>query len=205
MKKNIYSAAAMAFAFFAASCQQENLEPVASSSTVTYTVQVADAVATRAIGDDVTAVNELVYEVYRTEAEETTEFTNVDNLLYHKTAEVKNGVATIEIEFVNDQNFTVLFWAHTKDNGVYNVENLTNVTITSPDVANNVNAQAFVGRDFVRDCVSDANGKVTLHRPVSQLNIATTPESLVFEAETGETGSTVLLEGSSVKVTGLAT
>ena len=205
MKKLIYSAAAMALAFFAASCQQENLEPVASSNTVTYTVQVADAVATRAIGDDVTAVNELVYEVYRTEAEETTEFTNVDNLLYHKTAEVKNGVATIEIEFVNDQNFTVLFWAHTKDNGVYNVENLTNVTITSPDVANNVNAQAFVGRDFVRDCVSDQNGKVTLHRPVSQLNIATTPESLVFEAETGETGSTVVLEGSSVKVTGLAT
>ena len=205
MKKIFFFASALAGLFFAASCQQENLEPGVKANTVTYTVQVADAVATRAIGDDVTAVNELVYEVYRTEAEETTEFTNVDNLLYHKTAEVKNGVATIEIEFVNDQNFTVLFWAHTKDNGVYNVENLTNVTITSPDVANNVNAQAFVGRDFVRDCVSDKNGKVTLVRPVSQLNIATTPESLVFEAEAGETGTTVVLEGSSVKVTGLAT
>ena len=205
MKKILYSAAALALVFFAGSCQQENLEPVVSGNTVTYTVQVADAVATRALGDDITAVNELVYEVYRTEAEGVMEFSDADNLLYHKTAEVKNGVATIEIEFVNDQNFTVLFWAHVKGNEVYDVDDLTAVTITSPDVANNVNAQAFVGRDFVRDCVSDANGKVTLVRPVSQLNIATTPESLVFEAETGETGSTVLLKGSSVKVTGLAT
>ena len=193
MKKLIYSAAAMALAFFAASCQQENLEPVVKGNTVTYTVHVADAVATKALGDDIAAVNELVYEVYRTEAEETTTFTDVDNLLYHKTAKITNGTATIELEFVNDQNFTVLFWAQTKDNGVYNVSDLTNVTITSSDAANNANAQAFVGRDFVRDCVSDANGKVTLVRPVSQLNIATTPESLVFEAAEGERGSTILL------------
>ena len=205
MKKILLFASALAGLFLAASCQQENLEPVMSGNTVTYTVQVADAVATRALGDDITAVNELVYEVYRTKAEGVKVFSDEDNLLYHKTAKVENGVATIEIEFVNDQNFTVLFWAHTKDNGVYNVENLTNVTITSSDVANNVNAQAFVGRDFVRDCVSDQNGKVTLVRPVSQLNIATTPESLVFEAEDGERGSSIRLDGSSVKVTGLAT
>ena len=205
MKKIFFLATALAGLFFAASCQQENLEPVVKGNTVTYTVQVADAVATKALGDDITAVNELVYEVYRTEAEETTTFTDVDNLLYHKTAKITNGTATIELEFVNDQNFTVLFWAQTKDNGVYNVEKLTNVTITSPDAANNVNAQAFVGRDFVRDCVSDANGKVILVRAVSQLNIATTPESLVFEPADGERGSTVVLEGSSVKVSGLAT
>ena len=199
-------ASALAGLFLAASCQKENLEPVVSGNTVTYTVQVADAVATRALGDDITAVNELVYEVYRTVDEGETDFTtDVDNRLYHKTATITNGTATIEIEFVNDQNFTVLFWAHVRGNGVYDVHDLTAVTITSPDVANNVNAQAFVGRDFVRDCVSDKNGKVTLVRPVSQLNIATTPESLVFEAEAGETGSTVDLEGSSVKVTGLAT
>ena len=199
MKKLIYSAAAMALAFFAASCQQENLEPVVKANTVTYTVQVADAVATKVLGDDVAAVNELVYEVYRTVGEGIEVFSDVDNLLYHKTATINNGTATIELEFVNDQNFTVLFWAHTAGNTVYNVENLTNVQITSPDAANNVDAQAFVGRDFVRDCVSDANGTVTLHRPVSQLNIATTPESLV------KFDDAIALEGSSVKVTGLAT
>ena len=205
MKKFLYSAAAMALAFFAVSCQQENLEPVVKANTVTYTVQVADAVATKVLGDDVAAVNELVYEVYRTVGEGIEVFSDVDNLLYHKTATINNGTATIELEFVNDQNFTVLFWAHTAGNTVYNVENLTNVQITSPDAANNVYAQAFVGRDFVRGCESDANGTVILKRAVSQLNIATTPESLVFEAEAGERGSTIDLEGSSVKVTGLAT
>ena len=124
MKKFLYSAAALALAFFAGSCQQENLEPVVSGNTVTYTVQVADAVATRALGDDITAVNELVYEVYRTVDEGETDFTGVDNLLYHKTATITNGTATIEIEFVNDQNFTVLFWAHVKGNDVYDVDDL---------------------------------------------------------------------------------
>ena len=200
MKKIIYSAAAMAFAFFAASCQQENLEPVASTNTVIYTVQVADAVATKALGDDITAVNELVYEVYRTVDEEETEFTAVDNLLYHKTATINNGVATIELEFVNDQNFTVLFWAHTAGNNVYDVDDLTDVKIDTSATANNQAAQAFVGRDFVIDCVSEQNGKVTLVRPISQLNIATTPSSLVIENQT-----TVGLEGSSVTVSGLST
>ena len=53
MKKLIYSAAALSLAFFAASCQQESLEPV-GGNTVTYTVQVPEALATRALGDDVT-------------------------------------------------------------------------------------------------------------------------------------------------------
>ena len=207
MKKILYSAAAMALAFFAASCQQENLEPVVKANTVTYTVQVADAVATRALGDDITAVNELVYEVYRTVEPGETDFTTgVDNLLYHKTATITNGVATIELEFVNDQNFTVLFWAHTAGNTIYDVDDLTEVTIATSAVANNANAQAFVGRDFVRDCVSDANGTVTLKRAVSQLNIATTPESLVFEAQVAGGLETVIgLEGSSVTVNGLST
>ena len=201
MKKILLFASALAGLFLAGSCQRENLEPV-GGNTVTYTVQLSDAVGTKALalGDDITAVNELVYEVWRTKEEGIMEFSKTDdNLLYHKTAEVKNGVATIELEFVNNQNFTVLFWAHTKDNGVYKVDDLTKVTITSPDVANNVNAQAFVGRDFVRNCVSDADGKVTLTRPVSQLNIATTPESLRKFQDVIE------LKGSSVKVTGLAT
>ena len=199
MKKILLFASALAGLFLAGSCQRENLEPMESANTVTYTVTVPDALATKGIGDDISAVDELVYEVYRTQEEGVQTFTNLDNFLYHKTAPITNGVATIELEFVNNQNFTVLFWAHTKDNGVYDVDDLTCVTIESPDAANNVNAQAFVGRDFVRNCVSDADGKVTLTRPVSQLNIATTPESL------GKFQDVIELQGSSVKVTGLAT
>ena len=204
MKRILFFAAAIAGLISAASCQQENLEPIAKANKVTYTVQVADAVATKAIGDDITAVNQLVYEVYRTEGKRVETFTEGDdNLLYHNTAEIVNGVATIELEFVNDQNFTVLFWAHVAGNEVYDVDDLTNVTITSQDVANNVDAQAFVGRDFVIDCVSDAQGTVILRRPVSQLNIGTTKASLTGSPVPFE--DPIVLNGSTVKVTGLAT
>ena len=198
MKKSFFSAVALASLFFAASCQQENLEPVNASNTVTYTVQVPDVVATKALGDDVTAVDELVYEVYRTVDERETSFSDVDNLLYHKTAEINNGVATITLELVNDQNFTVLFWAQTSGNSIYDVDDLTNVTIATEATANNANAAVFVGRDFIVDCISDADGKVTLTRPVSQLNIATTEESLQ------KFDDAIELEGSSVIVKGLS-
>ena len=202
MKKILFFATALAGLFLAGSCQRENLEP--AGNTVTYTVQLADAVGTKALGDEISAVNELVYEVWRTQGEEITAFNaEKDNLLYHRTAKVDNGVATIELEFVNDQNFIVLFWAHTAGNNVYNVEHLTNVTIESPDVANNPDAQAFVGRDFVKDCVSDKGGKVTLTRPVAQLNIGTTYASL--DAFNPGNEADVTITGSSVEVTGLAT
>ena len=202
MKKILFFATALAGLFLAGSCQRENLEP--AGNTVTYTVQLADAVGTKALGDEINQVDELVYEVWRTEGREITAFNaEKDNLLYHRTADVDNGVATIELEFVNDQNFTVLFWAHTAGNNVYNVEHLTNVTIESPDVANNPDAQAFVGRDFVKDCVSDKGGKVTLTRPVAQLNIGTTYASL--DAFNPGNEADVTITGSSVEVTGLAT
>ena len=66
MKKLIYSAAALAMAFFAASCQQENLEPVAQESTLTFSVELP-GVQTKAIGDGFN-VDQLVYEVWKTEA-----------------------------------------------------------------------------------------------------------------------------------------
>ena len=65
MKKLIKSARALATLLFAASCQQENLEPAQSDSTVNFSVEVP-GVATKAVGDDVSNINDLVYAVYRT-------------------------------------------------------------------------------------------------------------------------------------------
>ena len=67
MKKLLYCAAALAVAFFAGSCQQENLEPVQESNAVTFTVEAPAALQTRAIADGLN-VNELVYEVWLTES-----------------------------------------------------------------------------------------------------------------------------------------
>ena len=60
MKKILLFASALAGLFLAGSCQRGNLEPVQQGGTVTYTVQVPGALATKAAGD-----YELIYEVYR--------------------------------------------------------------------------------------------------------------------------------------------
>ena len=198
MKKLLYSAAILALGFFAASCQQESLEPV-GGNTVTYTVQVPEALATRALGDDVTNINTLHYEVYRTARPETVNFTDADNLLYHKTAPVNNGTATIALELVNDQNYTVLFWAQVGEtNEAYEVRDLTKVTVKSGLKANQKDYAAFSGVDFIEADETLAGRTVTLYRPISQINIATTPESLTAFTDP------VRLEGSSVTVAGLS-
>ena len=201
MKKILFFVSALAGLFFAASCQQENLEPV-GGNTVTYTVQVPEALATRALGDDVTNINTLHYEVYRTAERETVTFTDADNLLYHKTAPVNNGTATIALELVNDQNYTVLFWAQVGEtNEAYEVSNLTNVTVKSALKANQKDYAAFSGVDFIEADETLAGRTVTLYRPISQINIATTPESLNGN---GAFVDQVVLEGSSVTVAGLS-
>ncbi|MBO5815932.1 MAG: right-handed parallel beta-helix repeat-containing protein [Bacteroidales bacterium] len=201
MKKILLFASALAGLFFAASCQQENLEPV-GGNTVTYTVQVPDALATKALGDDVSNVNIVHYEVYRTAEANTVEFTGTDNLLYHKTAPMTAGTATINLELVNDQNYTVLFWAQVgEENEAYDVDDLTNVTVKTDLYANKVDYAAFAGRDFIVEGKNLAGRTVTLTRPISQINIATTPESLEGN---GAFIDDVVLEGSSVTVAGLS-
>ena len=202
MKKLIFSAAVLASAFFAASCQQELLDPQAEGTTVTYTVEVPDAIATKAIGDQIKAVDKVYYEVYRAAA--------VGDLdsdpVYQGEKPVINNSASFDLEFVKNQDFVVLFWAQnsalvntdvTSDAGMYNINDLRQIQLVNPGAANNDAAQVFAGKDTVSDCVSAAKGKVTLKRPVSQINVYTTTESLSFG------NVTIGLDKSSMTVAGL--
>ena len=199
MKKILLFASALAGLFLAGSCQRENLEPVQQGNTVTYTVTVPDALATKGIGDNVANVNTLHYEVYRTAVAETVTFTDADRLLYHKTATVTNGTARIELELVNDQNFTVLFWAQVGEtNEAYDVTDLTNVTLKSPIKANQVDYAAFSGVDFIEGTDALTDKTIELTRPVAQINLGTTEASLTaFDTRVG-------LDGSSMTVSGLS-
>lgn len=204
MKKILLLASALAGLFLAASCQQENLEPV-GGNTVTYTVQVPEAISTKAlIGEDVAAVTQLIYEVYRTEAETADDHSKAELRLYQKEATLTDGVAKVELELVNNQNFRVLFWAQVPNNGVYTTTDLKNVTLSQDLAANAENYNAFAGADYIKYGDNLAGRTITLVRPIAQLNIATTPESLVLgEGGTGQT--TVAVETSEVIVDGLST
>ena len=196
MKKILLFASALAGLFLAGSCQRENLEPMTGGTTVTYTVNVPDAIATKAIGDGHSGVTKLIYEVYR-EAQ----LADLSAApIYEGEAEINaDGVATLELEFVKNQKFTVLFWAQNPDVDVYTTDDLRNVQLAQTLTANNVNTAVFAGSDKVDNCVSAANGAVDLVRPIAQLRIGTTPESLDIRS------THVTLKKSDLKVKGLST
>ena len=181
MKKLIYCALALAAGLFAASCQQENLEPVAQGNTVTYTVEAPMDVQTKAIADGLN-VDELIYEVWWTSADETRDLTNAQLLYQGKTVMMPiDGVnkGTVKLNLVKDQHYTILFWAQVEGTDVYNTEHLTSVTYKNTAAnaysANDDRLAAFYAVDFVNDGIAK-NSKVLLKRPFAQVNLATLNE-----------------------------
>ena len=189
MKKIIFSLSALAALLLAGSCQRENLEPVKQGGTVTYTVQVPDALATKAAGD-----YELIYEVYRA-----AEVGTSADPIYEGTKTFSGNSVDLPLEFVKGQNFVVLFWAQKEGVTAYNTGNLRNITLNLGLTANQENYEVFAGMDEVSNCVSSNNGNVELVRPIAQLNIATDAEGLKL----GNTA--VTLNSSFVTVKGLST
>ena len=205
MKKLLYCAAALAMAFFAGSCQQEKLEPVAGNGTVTFTVEAPANVQTKAIADGKN-VNELIYEVWLTGS--LGDLTQNAQKLYQATTEMAvdqadgKNKASITLDLVNDQKFTVLFWAQVEGTGVYNTSELNAVTYTNKTAeayyANDENLAAFYAVAYVNDCRhvkkdgTPTGSEVTLRRPFAQLNLGTLNTSTAY---------TVELVSSKVKVT----
>ena len=208
MKKLLFSVVALATLLLAGSCQKENFGS-ANGNTVAYTVKLPGNIATKAIGDDLSSVTKLVYAVYRTDAQTANDYSATETLLYQKTATLTNGQATLYPELVNNQNFRILFWAQDPNAGIYDASNLKNVTIDYTNLdANQESYAAFAGSDFIKSGDNLSGRTVYLHRAVAQLNIATTPESMVLgEAGANETSSlvtNVTLTTSQVTVNGLA-
>ena len=169
MKKIFLIASALAGLFLAASCQQENLEPVGGGTTVTYTVEAPGALQTKAIADG-TNVDELIYEVWYG-----------DQKLYQNStamavdpADGKNK-AKVTLDLVNDQTYTILFWAQVAEADAYVTDELTAVTYAKGAdeyLANDESLAAFYAVDTVVDGVA-AHPTVLLKRPFAQVNLCT--------------------------------
>lgn len=200
MKKLFYCVAAFATVFFAGSCQRENLEPVAGNGQVTFTVEAPAALQTRAIADGLN-VNELIYEVWLTNDNEPAQ------KLYQATTTMKvegtQNRATLTLDLVNDQKFTVLFWAQVANTGAYNTDDLKAVSYAKTEYsANDESLAAFYGVAYVDDCQhvsasgDNVSSEVTLRRPFAQLNIGTLTQEKPYKIE---------VINSSVTVTGVNT
>ena len=179
MKKILLFASALA-GLFLAGCQRENLEPVQAGQQVTFTIEAPAAMQTKAIADGLN-VDELIYEVWITKTPNAETLDGATRLYQAKTDMKyddanKRMKANITLDLVNDQNFTVLFWAQKKNIGVYNTEWLNAVTYTKLEAnayaANDARLDAFYSKAYVVDCQT-ATPTVVLRRPFAQVNLCT--------------------------------
>ena len=187
MKKLLFSAVAFATLLFA-SCQQGNLETV-HGDAVTFTVEAPAVVQTKSIADGLN-VDQLVYEVWMTK--EYGVLTADAQKLYRSTTDMKiedgKNKATITLDLVNDQKFTVLFWAQVESAGAYDTDELTEVTYAKNSyLANDESLAAFYGVAYVNDSKhvtktgEAASSTVVLRRPFAQVNIGTLNTSTEYD------------------------
>lgn len=177
---------------------------------MTFTVEAPAAMQTKAIADGLN-VNELVYEVWITNGALGNLETGAQKLYQAKTdMKVEGGVnkATITLDLVNDQKFTVLFWAQVKGTDVYDTEDLNAVTYTKAAAlenayaANDERLAAFYGVAYVNDTKhvtkegQPTSGTVILRRPFAQINLGTLNTSTEYD---------VVLEKSNMIISNVPT
>ena len=167
MKKILLFASALAGLFLAGSCQRESLEPEAVG--VTYTINLPEGVQTK--GNSGYTEYDLYYEVYKTV--DATELETA-GILFEKKVEMTGNTVTLTLDLLNDQNYTILFWANKKGigDGVFDRSDLRKVEIKS-SLSNNNDRDAFYGMDQLNNYDAATGRTVTLTRPFAQLNIAT--------------------------------
>lgn len=200
MKKLLYCAAALATLLFAASCQQEKLEPV--GGPVRFTVTAPGGLDTRAYADGEN-VNEVHWAVYKT-YEAPNALDGTDGPLAQGVVPMANKKASVELDLLQDQDYTILFWAQVKDAGHYNIGDLRQVSVVYNPLYGNDESRAafFVRHDFNTE--TQQNYDVTLVRPFAQINLGTTEASLSPVQEGQTQGYTIDVQKSEMTVKGLA-
>ena len=171
MKKFLFFASALAGLFLASSCQRENLEPVVNSG-VTYEISLPDGPQTK--GEAGYATYSLHYEVYKTAGN--AKALADTPLLFDKTVEMTGNKTTVTLDLLNDQDYTVLFWANKKGTDYFDIvdkrSDLKAVKVKQA-TSNNDDRDAFCGMDQIVNHDAAQSKTVTLTRPFAQLNIAT--------------------------------
>ena len=168
MKKILLFASALAGLFLAGSCQKENLEPAAQGG-VTYEISLPGGPQTKGeLGYD---FYDLHYEVYKTATADATELAKAP-LLFEKTVTMKGNTTTVTLDLLNDQDYTVLFWANKQNMDYFDLTDLRKVGVKQAS-ANNDDRDAFCGKDQIVQHDGAQSKTVELKRPFAQINIAT--------------------------------
>lgn len=204
MNNLIKYASALAVMIICSSCQQEFTDNTESVSTVTYSVEIPDVAATKTLGGG-TNINNLVYAVYKTDAdslEAAITSMSSNKLVYRSNPKASNqttafsdGKAHVTIELINNQKYIILFWAQVDEEWISGTGfDLTNVVYPDELDANDDKYSAFSGVSYIAKVKGTRNASVTLSRPFAQVNIASVAPK----------GYKVNVTSSSVKIYGAA-
>ena len=201
MKKILLFASALAGLFFA-SCQRENLEPMAGGA-VTFTVTTPGGIDTRTIADGEN-VNKVHWAVYKTNSNEEFAVAGNDGPLAQGAVDMTAKSATVEMDLLQDQYYTVIFWAQVEEAGHYEIGDLRNITAKETTVDGNDESRAafYAVKEF--NTKTQQNYEVTLYRPFAQLNLGTTNESLSPDYSGVTQSYTIDVTASKVSVYGLS-
>ena len=169
MNKKFYYIYIGIMAILMAACQNEEILPLEDEQgSVSYTIKLKDHVEGRAfaVGDG-SYVDQLVVGVFQPR-------NNKLKQIGQFTFPVVDGTAMVNIPLLKKDTYDLVFWAQTENNGVYNIDDLSNITVNygafEKTQAESVKLDAFYAvRKEV--CVTDAGSEtILLNRPFTQVS-----------------------------------
>lgn len=190
MKKFIFSAIAAIGLLLSPSCSDENeaLSGSGNEALVSFSVNLADGVSTKAISDGTKATN-LVVEVYESGANDG------DGEIFREKYELVDLKKTVAFNLVKGKQYDIIFWAQmegindsSSDGNYYDVSDLRHIKI-------NYDANGGTSNSELRDaflCVKKGfsvkgpwEEKVWLRRPFAQVNFMVPAADIKAAKEAG--------------------
>lgn len=171
-KKLLKSFAAAAMSVLALACAKEQVGPGEGALVeATFSVDVPGVeVFTKGLSD-AASVNELVFDAFRTQND------TVSIKGFRQVVAVENGRATIQVKLIKGQNYRFVFWAQKANNGYYNTDNLSHITVDySKALANDSSLDAFFAKEEVSNVQNPLSKTIILKRPFAQVNYVTKEE-----------------------------
>uniref|UniRef100_UPI003FEE0744 DUF6562 domain-containing protein n=1 Tax=Candidatus Cryptobacteroides bacterium TaxID=3085639 RepID=UPI003FEE0744 len=171
-KKLLKSFAAAAMSVLALACAKEQVGPGEGAMVeATFSVDVPGVeVSTKGLSD-AASVNELVFDAFRTQND------TVSIKGFRQVVAVENGRATIQVKLIKGQNYRFVFWAQKSNNGYYNTDNLSHITVDySKALANDSSLDAFFAKEEVSNVQNPLSKTIILKRPFAQVNYVTKEE-----------------------------
>lgn len=173
MNKNLFKSFALAaVAVIAGACAKEQVASGDGETVeMTFNVDVPEATITTKGLSDAAQVDELVFDAFRTQND--TE--PIEGL--RQVVAVENSRATIQVKLIKGQNYRFVFWAQKANNGYYNTDNLSNITVDySKALANDSSLDAFFAKEDVTNVQNPISKTIILKRPFAQVNYVTKEE-----------------------------